>query len=235
MTILSNDPMGIDKELLTFRSIAFEDNNIPQSYKNTVIFTFKKVILIDILVRSGWIESHSINTTMKNIIFDMMSAIISFVEKKERYFYLNMRSLVEHTARIDASYILPEFTIESGDYVHITTDIILKLEQAGDNNKWEYLRSLYKKSCQFIHGSSKSGMCLHSSFKSLKNGDADANFKVLINHLEKVSYLITKTLITHFYEELSNSMYRSTRFLKKLLGESLRKEWNSLLDNQYLL
>ncbi|HGP2176151.1 TPA: hypothetical protein ACLGS9_004878, partial [Salmonella enterica] len=95
--MLSNDPYGNRAETDRFRQEATKYLS-DESDINTLVSVFKHVRIYSMIIEMNTNLSHK--SHVKGIIYDSLNSIVAILNKRERYLHLNLRSMIEHIARI---------------------------------------------------------------------------------------------------------------------------------------
>jgi len=170
------------------------------------------MILLEFIINTQNEISHK--QFLKSIIYDVLSAIVSILQNRERYFQLNIRSMVEHTARISLQKI-----DMGGDFditVRLQDFTLLKAQNVNEN--WNYLHQQYTQACSWLHSSSNIALNISSTFCELLVSDLKTNNKRMSTHLNTITNEITRTLFNYYYNPIKTSFYRSWNEFRYLVG-----------------
>ena len=218
--MLSNDPYNVRAESKSFRLEVIKyitsENEI-----NLLMSIFKHVSLYNLLIDLNGNLNHK--THIKGIVYDSLNSIVAIFNQRERYLQLNVRSLIEHIARIilNKSYTGNDFdeTVRRRDFDY------LKVNNASEN--WHYMHGVYIKACQFVHFSPKANLNVSSKLLQLLENDCTSSQVSLIRNLHKTSTAIIRVFIKYFHVEIASTFFRTKSDLKFLLGNSLYNEFLS--------
>nr|WP_314983530.1 hypothetical protein [uncultured Pantoea sp.] len=210
MTLLK-DPHGLRSELETFK-LSIKDFDIGNIVKENFYATYKRMVLLEFLLNTQPEISHK--KFIKSIIYDVLSAIVSVLHHRERYFQLNIRSMVEHTARISLQ------RIDMGGDFDITVRLqdFISLKEQNKNENWNYLHQQYTQACSWLHSSSNVGLNISATFNELLISDLKTNEKRMSNHLNTITNEIIRTLFNYYNSHIKTSFFRSRNELKYLVG-----------------
>ena len=141
ITEIKNEIKICIKEL---ENISSKNNNIlVEADKNFFSFILKKILLYKKLGKY-WSNKKYL-FSFKVIVSDLFSLIFTVIEKKERYCFLNERSIIENFTRILVSVSIEE------DY--ITKNVLEKLKKKLTFKEISFINNEYDISCGYIHGS----------------------------------------------------------------------------------
>lgn len=219
--MLSKDPYSNRAETDSFRleiNKFFSDD----AEINTLVSVFKHVRIYSMLIEMNSNLSHK--THLKGLIYDSLNSIVAITNKRERYLHLNLRSMIEHIARIalNKTYSGGDFdgTVRRRDFDY------LKANRRSEN--WNYLHNVYINACQFVHFSPQANINTSATFLQLLVNDCHSSLKNLIRNLHRLTSAIMEIFITYFHAEISSTFYRSMADLKYLLGNSLFTKFKSI-------
>jgi hypothetical protein len=134
--LLNKDPFGFRKELELFKE-SLKPYNLSDNVKQSFYSSYKRLVLIEFLITSN--PEISYKKFLKSIIYDVLKSIVSIINNRERYFQLNIRSMVEQLARISLQ------KIDHGEHFDITIRLE-NFEYLKENKKdenWSYLHQKY--------------------------------------------------------------------------------------------
>ena len=210
---MNNDPLGVRRECFVFSEI-IQAGNIPSKYRNKIVFISKKLIFFDLLIK-GQELSQEICFILRSIIYDFLSCFIAISERRERYVQVNLRSLVEHAARLQLRDVIDE----SIDRSYITKDKLDLLKSSFGRKHWNYMHQVYKEACLFIHSSPKSGIELHTTYLEIESGDRCINYKKYCNIMEKTCVIVSSIVTEQYGSQIINLFLRTKTELEYLLGK----------------
>lgn len=209
--ILQRDPHGFRKELDSFKD-SIKEYNVENKVRDNFYASYKRMILVEFLINSHPEISHK--KFLKSIVYDVLSAVVSILHNRERYFQLNVRSMVEHTARISLQ------KVDSGGNFDITVRLqdFNSLKQINTNENWNYLHQQYTQACSWLHSSSNVGLNITATFNDLLISDVRSNSKRMSTLLNTLTNEILRTLFNYYSNHLKNAFYRSRSELRYLIG-----------------
>jgi len=211
--LLNKDPFGFRKELELFKE-SLKPYNLSDNVKQSFYSSYKRLVLIEFLITSNPEISHK--KFLKSIIYDVLNSIVSIINNRERYFQLNIRSMVEHLARISLQ------KIDHGEHFDITIRLE-NFEYLKENKKdenWSYLHQQYTQACSWLHSSSKVNLNINYTFNELLSSDIKTTSKRMASHLNTLTNEIIRALFCYYYNEIGNIFLRNSKELKYLITPS---------------
>lgn len=212
MIELMSDPFCFQDDLDFFNDFLI-DKNINESEINSLIYIFKKISICNILV-NRYSELNS-SSFLNGFIYDVLSSLVAILEKRERFFQLNLRSMIENIARV---YLNKEN--KGGDFDLFVRkddfDFLKKNSKVGD---WFYLHNKYIKSCGFVHSSPSANLNIGSKFNELLDGDLVTDQRKMILKLFKVVKSLVDIVFYLYRSYISDIFYRNMSGLKKMVGD----------------
>ncbi|EKN4847061.1 hypothetical protein ACONXG_000576 [Yersinia enterocolitica] len=212
--MLSHDPYNVRSEAMLFRSEIMKYISKEQDV-NLLVSIFKHISLYNILIELNVNLNHK--NHVKGIVYDALNSLVALLNKRERYLHLNLRSMIEHIARIalNKTYHGDDFdgTVRRKDFD------FLKKNKSEEN--WQYMHNVYTNACYFVHFSPKANLNISAKFLQLLTNDLCSPQSKLISNLHKVSSAIMKTFLVYFHGDVGNTFFRAKTDLKFLLGNSL--------------
>lgn len=219
--MLSVDPFNTRDDVARFRQ---EVSKIfpNQQDINILISVFKLATLLNIVIKNDNNLNHK--NFIYGIIYDTLNSIIAIFSLRERYLYLNIRSMIEHIARIalNKRYNGNDFdgTVRRRDFDY------LKESRGGEG--WKYMHDTYTRACHYVHSSPEAGLNFTATFAELIVNDHTTKPAKQILNLQKVLSSIIKIFIVYYESEISSTFFRSQGELKYLLGAALYKDYEIL-------
>lgn len=212
--MITSDPFGFRKDVELFRSkmaqYPFSENDL-----NLLVSIFKQACLYNTVVSFNDGLYH--RNFLKSIVYDVMNAIIAITDRRERYVQLNIRSSVEHIARIalNKEYQGGEFdeTVRRKDFSF--------LKEKKNKEVWSYLHNVYIRACYFVHSSPKAKLKIFSSYSELEHGDTKFNHSNTVKNLHKLVNHITIIFLTYYLGDIEDSFFRTKSELKFLLSRNM--------------
>ena len=209
-SFLENDPYNTRTEIKNFR---VELDWIRQeSDKNNVISIIKKVLFMRIILYRTIVESYRY---FNSIIYDCLSAINCLQLNKKRYFYFDLRSMIENILRC---------SLKKGDADE--TGITELFRQFGELSLPQYiydqLTSLYANSCDYVHNNIRAELPVAKSFLDIKNDMlSDKQLTSLISDLLKIINIAVEIVIEVYFNEVEYAFYRTNPTIDFLVGTKL--------------
>ncbi|OBU07831.1 hypothetical protein AYY18_05865 [Morganella psychrotolerans] len=214
----TDDPYEFRYELEKLKEL-INNTELTRHEKNLLANCFKHIMFYNYIS-----ETEIFSYYLQSIIYDSLNSIISIIKKTERYYQLNIRSLIEHIARISMN---KQWTGEPfSDFIRRKDFIYLK--KNGDEQVWNFLHQLYSTACLYIHSSPSAKLNINHTFSQLIKEDTHTAQKKQVETLQKCLNYVTKILIFYFNSEISTSFMRSKIELKFLIGDILFKEYEAL-------
>ena len=160
----------------------------------------------------------------KVLISDFFNLIISILENKERYIYLNERSIIEHYIRL----ILDSPSDKSSRELNLFKNLKESYPYIFNEDIYSLIRNEYSIASEFIHGNEILKNVLVTCFKDFTNNKKShynslnyKNITNLINHFE-LAFLYSKTSL------IDSAFYRKKYILEYLKDKDYVKKLNQL-------
>lgn len=205
------------KEIIDVKSeitkfVSFEFDILRELEKNNLKFILKKLVFMKYLARQvSW--DYRVNA----ISSDIMYLIRSIQTGEERYYYFNLRSIIEHILRI-VNDIDSTNTITNSDIMELTQELIT-LKKADIN--LALIKDEYTKSCLFIHGSEKAGMDLAVFYQNcLEEKGMIKDVSVKLNVLVKLLNELFNLILISQNSNIDAAFFGRKTVLKYLIGDS---------------
>lgn len=216
--MLSVDPFNVRKDILRFKDEASKHCSCQQDL-NLLISVFKLACVLNLVIeRTGNVNHKSY---IQGMIYDILNSLIAALQMRERYLHLNLRSIIEHIARIALNKVYKgddfDGTVRRKDFDY------LKKERAVEN--WKYMHETYIRACDYVHSSPKAGLDFSSKFLDLLLKDHVTKQSKQILTLQKLTSATIKIFIIYYEPEISSAFFRSQADLKYLLGSNLYKAY----------
>lgn len=212
--MLTKDPFNTRADIKLFINEAQKHFKAEQDI-SLLVSVFKLISLLNIIIKLNDRLNHKVY--VQGIIYDTINALIAIFTLRERYLQLNIRSMIEHIARIalNKTYQGGDFdgTVRRKDFDH------LKKNKQIEN--WKYMHETYIRACQYLHSSPQAKLNITSTFLELLSDDSTTKPSKQIVNLQKIISATTRIFIIYYVEEISSTFYRSQGELKFLLGGSL--------------
>ncbi len=213
------DPYKFRYELALLKEL-IAPYNLEGRDESLIINCFKHIMLYNHISGEAVFKQY-----LQGIIYDSLNSIISILSGKERYFYLNIRSLVENIARIT----LKKQPSSDSFSDFIRSDDFLFLKRNNNPTIWNYLHQVYSTACLYVHSSPDAQLNITHTFEQLMINDTCTNRISQIQKLQQTLNCVTKILIINFNTEISDVFIRTKRELKYLIGNSLFREYEERL------
>lgn len=137
--------------------IKAEFSDVKEIDRNKIIFIIKKIVLLKYLTRQA-----NSDYRFNALISDIMYLIRSIKTGEERYYYFNLRSIIEHSLRI-VNNIDSTNTISNNDIMEITKELIASKDASINIS---LIKDEYNKSCLYVHGNEKARMNLAAYYQN---------------------------------------------------------------------
>lgn len=213
------DPYNFRNELLVLKEL-IAPYALNQNEHNLVINSFKHIMLYNHI--SGEPVFHQY---LQGLIYDSLNSLVSIFSGKERYFHLNIRSLVENIARI----VLKKQQTDDVFSDFIRSEDFAFLKAKSQNVIWNYLHQIYSTACLYVHSSPSANLNVTHTFEQLMKDDTCTDRMTQIKKLQQTLNYVTTLLIINFNTEISDVFIRTRRELKFLIGNSLFKMYEKEL------
>ena len=213
--------IDVKSEIKEFVSIEF--NVLRELDKNNLMFILKKIVFLKYLARQvSW--DYRINA----ITSDIMYLIRSMKTGEERYYYFNLRSIIEHILRI-VNDIDSTNTISNSDVMELTQNLIT-IKKARIN--MALIKDEYTKSCLYIHGSEKARMDLANFYENCLEDkgmikEISSKLTILVKLLKELFDLI---LISQ-NSNIDAAFFSRKTVLKYLIGDNSYSIFEKYLED----
>nr|DAS87825.1 MAG TPA: hypothetical protein [Caudoviricetes sp.] len=166
-----------------------EKSILTEADKNFFSFILRKILFYKKICKYWSNQKHLFS--FKVIVSDLFSLIFTIIEKKERYCFLNERSIIENFTRILVSISIAE------DYV--TKNVLDKLKKETTNKEFSFINNEYINSCGYVHGSDILNGTLISFFS---NNLSEKNTKIFNSTKKKCVFFLRIEKLLNIYEKL---------------------------------
>ncbi|HEI8462054.1 TPA: hypothetical protein SLE68_001781 [Morganella morganii] len=225
--LINKDPLCVRREVNSFKNKLNE--LIPHeslASKNSLVSVFKHAVFYNTLTLLNDSVNHK--NYINGMTYDALNCIIALLNQRERTLQLNIRSIIEHIARIalNKSHAGNDFdgTVRRRNFDY------LKQNKPEDN--WKYLHDSYIRACQYIHSSPAANLNIAATFTELLEGDFTSKIHKQINITQRIISEATKILIRYLEPDISNSFLRTQRELEFLIGKSAFVLYNTLKETR---
>lgn len=204
------ETIDVKSEIAKFVSSEFDI--LDETEKNNLKFILKKLVFMKYLARQG-----SCDYSVSAITSDIMYLIRSIQTGEERYYYFNIRSIIEHTLRIVNS-IDSTNTITNSDIMELTQEMITFKKVDINLN---LIKDEYTKSCLFIHGNEKADMDLAVFYHHcLENKGIIKELSTKLNVLVKLFNELFNLILIGQNNNVDTAFFARKSILKYLIGDS---------------
>lgn len=202
----------IDSKLVSFEELE----------KNNIRFVLKKIVLTKYLL----IHNKS-DYRYKALSSDLMYLINSIKKGEIRYYFFNLRSIIEQALRIINNINSTEI-INNVEVMNQTQELI---NSHGFYIELDVIRESYKTSCLYVHGNESVDIGIieyyENSFeKNVQIKNVRRKLKVLIKLLTNLFDLI---ILIHVHE-VDAAFHRRKTILKYLIGEKSYNEFYKVIE-----
>lgn len=209
-SFLESDPYNTRVEISNFRGEL--DWIRQESDKNNIISIVKKILFMRIILYRSSIENYRY---FDSIIYDCLSAINCLRLNKERYFYFDLRSMIENILRCSLKK-------EDSDDTGITELFRQFDELSLSQHIYDQLTSLYANSCDYVHNNIRAELPVSQSFLDIKNDRLSARqLSSLINDLLKITNIAVEIITEVYFDEVECAFYRTNSTIDFLIGTRL--------------
>lgn len=179
--------------------------------KNNLICIVKKIILLKYVLRQ--VNGHYKISAM---ISDLLYLIRSLQVGEERYYYFNIRSIIEHTLRI-INDIDTTNTITNSEIMNMTQQVIAAKDA---KINFAVIMDEYTKSCLYVHGNENANMNLNEYYQCcLDEKGIMKDITLKLNVLIKLLNELFELIVICQNNLIDSAFHRRKTILKYLLGE----------------
>ncbi|MGO4790396.1 hypothetical protein AB4124_23565 [Paenibacillus sp. 2KB_20] len=212
--ILEYDPLGTKESIRLF--IEMYNMDISISGNNKLKCVIKKIIFIKLFV-----DNHNPTHYPKSMIFDILSALNSLKEHKQRYYHFNIRSFIENILR---TILLLDDSDRTG------VNELFRQSRSACNEKDEeieiinLLESKYTISNNYVHSNLMAGIEIHQFYKKIKEETMQS--EITEDCFDQMCVLLTRVselLIRRFSNEVEHIFFRKKATLSFLLNDELSR------------
>lgn len=210
--ILEYDPLGTKDSIRGFMEMY--DVDISTLARNKLICVVKKMIFIKLFV-----DNHSHTHYPKSMIYDMLSALNSLKEHKERYYHFNIRSFIENVLR---TILLLDDSDRTGVNELFRQSRLTCSKSDEEIEIINLLDSKYTISNNYVHSNIMADMKIHQFYKYIEEEAMES--RVIEGHLEQMCVLLTRVcemIIRRFSNDVEHVFFRKKATLSFLLNEQL--------------
>ena len=200
---------SVKKEIREF--IAEQFSGMVEQDRNNMISILKKVVLMKYLVRQNPDDFR-----LQALLSDLIYLVDSVINGEIRYYYFNMRSIIEQSLRVinmlDSAETIPNY-----DIMKKTEEIVL---DSGFQFNLDIIKYEYSKSCHYVHGSSNANMNLVKIYSDcLDKSKYIDNLNQKLNELVKLLKEIFRLVFLSNSLLVDAAFHRRKSILKYLTDE----------------
>ncbi|MEC1555126.1 hypothetical protein P9D28_22245 [Bacillus haynesii] len=200
----------VKAEINSFAESEFNDLKVLD--KNNLIFILKKIVFLKYL-------SRQVNSDYRfhALTSDFMYLIRSIKTGEERYYYLNLRSIIEHSLRIVNS-IESTNTISNSDIMN-STQTVIEVKKASIN--MSIIKDEYTRSCLYVHGNENAGMSLATFYQNCMEDEGLIDeISVKLNVLVKMLKELFELILISQNAIIDAAFFRRKTILEYLVGKN---------------
>ena len=148
----------------------------------------------------------------KNLISDLYYIILSILKGETRYFYLNMRSIIENCIRCISGISLEDN--------YITSYVFGSVKSKFNLDDYSFIKNEYTTSCNYIHGGNLLENSLASTLKAcLPKKLSKKTRNEYYNSTKKILALFTRAIIEENIAYVDKCFYKKKYLLEYLVGK----------------
>lgn len=201
--------IDIKNEISSFLMSEFSD--LKEMERNKLNFIMKKIVFLKYVVR----QTDS-DYRFHALISDIMYLVKSIRNGEERYYYFNVRSIIEQSLRI-INNIDSTNTITNAEIIDITKNMIQEYDATINLN---IIKSEYTKSCLYVHGNENASMSLAAFYQQCEEDTGIINeVSVKLNVLVKMLKELLDLILISQNTIIDAAFFGRKTILKYLLGE----------------
>lgn len=215
-SMLHPDPYFLYEQEKRFKE---EFKELSDSDLENLLYFVRKIMLLKLITQQDTLKS---NRFLQGIIYDALFALKE-IKSNERYFYFNIRSLIENLMRF-------VIKLENDSSMGVT-----KLEREFSKYSLfhqQRLVSIYGEACNFVHNNQLSGLDLEVNYQEIKSSvrlDSQKQQGCIIV-LKAIADAIAESLIRYFLDHTVNIFPMNIKDLHHLLGEEYSEHLKKILD-----
>ncbi|SIS97937.1 hypothetical protein [Salimicrobium salexigens] len=218
MIKLERDPLKVKPEVNKMIKLLNEKQELPQ--QNIQRGIVKRIIFLKIFLQTKE-PSHYPNA----LLYDSLTSLHTLATRSERYFFFNIRSLIENTLRtilnltdFDRTGVNELFRISRDKYAS-NTKIIEVISLLSDK---------YTYSSNFVHSNISANMEINLYFKEVTNqSTSDKDLTKLLNLFLLILTKISEIIVIVFPDEVEHIFHRKKETLIYLVNQKIVQEINS--------
>lgn len=152
----------------------------------------------------------------KVIISDLFYYILAIISGKNRYIFLNERSIIENYVRIVTNTSVNENHVTDKVF-NILKDKKFEFDYSIDD--YSLIKSEYRHSCGFIHGAKILNESLSFCFFECEKCDELKNKEKYFQTVKKIIKIFDKMIISEYCDMIDISFFNEKTTLQYLLGK----------------
>lgn len=201
----------IKREIDSFLHSRF--SSFQESEKNNLKFILKKVVLFKYLIRQQPEKFHY------NVLLSDLMYLLNSIETGEyRYYYFNLRSIIEQSLRIINDLQSTDTTTNTS--IMIMTNKLIEYYKLRVN--MDIIKDEYNKCCLFVHGNENAGMSLAEIYMDcISDNKIFPKRKETLNQFIKLYNELLKLIIVKQTTIFDAAFFRRKYILKFLIGDTL--------------
>ena len=212
---ISKKEIGILKSKV---DVFFNSQEATKLDHEEIAFIVKKIIFFKMLTGS---TSQNLSIFFSRLISDLYCILDCLEKEQNRYYFFNYRSLIENYLRL-----LMNVTVEEN---HVTQDVFLKFKKKFTSefissdlilteDEYSLIRSEYKESCQYVHGSDVLNDELIFVFEDFESNKID-NKKKKIEKIIQILKIFNRLLLFENFNLINGIFHRKKTSLEYLCGK----------------
>ncbi|AVK84433.1 hypothetical protein C3943_13065 [Lysinibacillus sp. B2A1] len=178
--------------------------------KNNLIFILKKIVFLKYLIRQ-----ESSNYILNALTSDIMYLIGNMKKGEERYYYFNIRSIIEQSLRL-INNLTSTDTISNSSVMENTDSIV---NQYNASINMDIIKDEYIKSCRYVHGNENANMNLAVMYQDcIQEKGIIEGISVKLNQLVKLLQALFDLIIITQNNLIDAAFFRRKTILEYLVG-----------------
>lgn len=211
----------VKQEIQNFKTTYFVF--LKENSKNDIAFLSKKIIFFKYIIRNNNID-YRINALTSDYIY----LLESIWNKNIRYFYLNVRSIIEHSLRI-FNDVSSDNTLTNSELFTLSKN---KLTTFKENNvNFNIIEDQYSIACNYVHGNINANLPLAEFF--IDSIDKNKEFIFIETKIRQICVLVEELGKLFLYTNASiidDAFHRRKSILKYLTNEDYLLELRRLVN-----
>ncbi|TYR72702.1 hypothetical protein FZC79_22015 [Rossellomorea vietnamensis] len=200
--------VDLKEEINSF--IELEFNNLDEQEKNHLRFILKRIVFLKYLIRQNG-EDYRLNALTSDIMY-----LISSIKKGEtRYYYFNLRSIIEQSLRL-INGITSKDTISNASIMEKTQELVS--EHSVEINL-DIIKDEYNTSCLYVHGNEDAKMELAQFYNNCMENKPIKGLSQKLNVLVKLIKELFDLILVSQNSIVDAAYHRRKTILKFLVGQ----------------